>query len=363
MGDGHWTTLKRWLTRHLVFVLTALLPSVAAVVYYGLIASDVYISESRFVVRTLQQQEQTPGNAGLMGNLLQSSGLTHSGDDAYPVQDFMLSRDALRELDARLGLREHYGGHRIDVFSRYPGFDWDSSFENFLKYYRKRVNVNFDTDSSISVLIVKAYSPEQARRINELLLEMGERLVNSLNERSRRDLIRFSEDDVAVAAEEVTKASNALFEYRSKNRVFEPSKQAEIQLDSIQKLQEELIDTQTQVVELMKLATTNPQITALKGRLDALGEAIGAEAAKVTGPTASLSLHSARMDRLLLDVEFADHLLETTLGALENARSQARRQELYLDRVVQPNLPDYAMEPRRVRSIFTVLAVGMILWG
>jgi capsular polysaccharide transport system permease protein len=30
---------------------------------------------------------------------------------------------------------------------------------------------------------------------------------------------------------------------------------------------------------------------------------------------------------------------------------------------VQPSLPDKAMEPRRVRCMFTVLLVGMIAWG
>lgn len=356
--------LKRWLRRHFVFVLTVLLPTLGAVLYYGLLASDVYVSESRFVVRSLKQlQQQSTMSSGLMGNLLQSSGLSHSGDDAYPVQDYMLSTEAVRELDQRLAVLKHYGDRGVDVFSRYPGLDWNGSFENFVRYYRKHVSVVFDTDSSISTLIVKAYSAEQAQQINRALLEMGEKRVNDLNERSRNDMIRFAEQDVAVAEDGARKAANALLEYRSRNGVYEPNKQAEVELDSIQKLQEELIETQTQVVELMKLASGNPQITALKGRLDSLRDAITAEAAKVTNPTSSLAVHSARMQALLTTLDFADHMLGTTLGALEQARSQARRQELYIDRVVEPNLPDYAMEPRRVRMILTVLAVGLMLWG
>jgi capsular polysaccharide transport system permease protein len=30
---------------------------------------------------------------------------------------------------------------------------------------------------------------------------------------------------------------------------------------------------------------------------------------------------------------------------------------------VQPNLPDMAVEPRRIRSTFMVLALGLVLWG
>ena len=51
------------------------------------------------------------------------------------------------------------------------------------------------------------------------------------------------------------------------------------------------------------------------------------------------------------------------LAELEEARSEARRQQLYLERLVQPSLPDKAMTPRRVRSVFTVFLVGLILCG
>ena len=42
---------------------------------------------------------------------------------------------------------------------------------------------------------------------------------------------------------------------------------------------------------------------------------------------------------------------------------EALRKQLYLDRLVQPNLPDKAMEPRRIRSVFTVLLVALIAWA
>ena len=51
------------------------------------------------------------------------------------------------------------------------------------------------------------------------------------------------------------------------------------------------------------------------------------------------------------------------LADLETARSEALRQQLYLERLVQPSLPDKAMEPRRIRAVFTVFLVGLIAWG
>ena len=47
-----------WLKRNLVLVLTVVVPTIAAIIYYGFVASDVFISESRFLVRSPQHQTQ-----------------------------------------------------------------------------------------------------------------------------------------------------------------------------------------------------------------------------------------------------------------------------------------------------------------
>jgi capsular polysaccharide transport system permease protein len=36
---------------------------------------------------------------------------------------------------------------------------------------------------------------------------------------------------------------------------------------------------------------------------------------------------------------------------------------LYLERIVQPGLPDRAMEPRRARNIAATFLLGLIIWG
>ena len=46
-----------------------------------------------------------------------------------------------------------------------------------------------------------------------------------------------------------------------------------------------------------------------------------------------------------------------------SARSEALRKQLYLERLVQPNLPDKAVEPRRIRSVLMVFVLGLVAWG
>src|SRR3990170_6649635 len=87
-----------------LFLTTVVAPTLIAAIYYGLIASDVYISESRFVVRSPDRQ-----SVSMLGSILQGVGFSRSQDDSYTVQDFMLSRDALRVLDQELNLRRAFG--------------------------------------------------------------------------------------------------------------------------------------------------------------------------------------------------------------------------------------------------------------
>jgi len=351
--------MARWLKRHLTLVLTVIVPTCAAILYYGLFASDVFISESRFLVRSPQHQAQS----GLFGQILQGSGLTHSQDDTYSVHDYILSRDALHELDAKLGVRKIFTSKRVDPINRFPGLARDESFEEFYRYYGKHVGIEYDPSTSISILTVRAFTAQDAERINDQLLQMSESLVNTLNDRSRRDLIRYAEDEVKLATDKATAAAVALFQYRSKHEVFEPDKQAAIQLESVAKIQEELIATEAQLAQVRKLSPNNPQISGLESRADTLRHAIVTEAAKVTSANGSFSARAPDFERLTLESVFSDKQLGVALADLETARNEALRQQLYLERLVQPNLPDKAMEPRRIRSMFTVLLIGLIAWG
>jgi capsular polysaccharide transport system permease protein len=340
------------------FIVTVLIPTLLACVYFGLIASDVYISEARFVVKNPQRSAQTG-----IGALLQGTAFSRSQDDTYSVHDYVLSRDALRELDEKLKVRAAFSKDTIDAVNRFPGMDWDKSFEAFYRHYLKHVSIDYDTVSSISVLKVRAFTAEDARSINDLLLQMGERLVNNLNIRSRQDLIQVAQQEVRTAEERAKSAAAALSAFRADRGVFDPDRQGAVQLQGVTKLQEELLATEAQLAQVRQLSPSNPQIPSLASRAEGLRKSIESETAKVLGKATSLSSKSPAFDRLVLERTFADRQLATALVSLDTARNEAQRKQLYLERLVQPNLPDMAMEPRRLRSVLMVFVVGLLVWG
>ena len=118
-APSRWRRLVRKLNG--TFLITVAIPTLLALVYYGMVVSDAYISESRFVVRSPQRAAPTG-----LGALLASAGISRSHDDTYTVHGYVLSRDALAELDKALKVRENFSGQHIDLFSRFPGLGWDT---------------------------------------------------------------------------------------------------------------------------------------------------------------------------------------------------------------------------------------------
>jgi len=362
-NSGHSATMPQKMIAKLkglgpLFWITVVIPTTIAILYFGLFASDVYISESRFVVRSPDK----PATTGL-GVLLKSTGFTNGGDEIFAAQDYVVSRDALAALNRGKAFEKAYSDNSISIFDRFNSLGMGDTFEDLYKYYQNKVKIDHDTTSSITTLTVRAYTPQEARRINERLLEMAEATVNTLNTRGRQDLIRFAQAEVDEAKEKARVAALALSAYRNREGVVDPERQAEVQLQMISKIQDELIATKTQLRELRKFAPQNPQIEVLDTRAAELSSEIDEQLGKVAGDHKSLSSTAVQYQRLLLESEFADKNLAWALVSLQDARNEAQRKQAYVERIVQPNVPDDALEPRRIKGVLATLVIGLVAWG
>lgn len=341
-----------------LFLITVIIPTLLAVLYFGFLASDIYISESRFTVRS--PEKSTPTG---LGALFKSSGFTNAGDEVYAAQDYVLSRDALQALNQKNAFTRAYSAPSISAFDRFPGLGWGTSFEDLYKYYKKKVDVKYETSSSIVTLTVRAFTPQDAGRFNEQLLEMAEATVNKLNERGRQDLIRFAQREVDEAKAKSQTAALALSAYRNAAGVVDPEKQATVQIQMISKLQDELIATRTQLTETRAVSPQNPQIEVLATRVKSLTDEIDKQLGLVAGSSKSLSSRAAQYQRVLLENQFADKQLASAMASLDEARNEANRKQAYVERIVQPNVPDEPLEPRRWRGVFSTLILGLAAWG
>jgi capsular polysaccharide transport system permease protein len=356
-SSGSMKKMQKFLTDRL-FIALVITPTLLAILYFGMLASDVYISESRFVVRSPDK----PALTGL-GVLFKNAAFSNASDEASAANDFIQSRDALHAIDHNNAFRQAYTASSISIFDRFDPTGRASGFEDLFKYFKRRVKVDADNTTGITVLTVRGYDPRAAQRFNARLLEMAEATVNRLNNRARNDLIHFANLEVQEAENNVRTTATELAAFRNSHGVVDPERQATMQLQMISKLQDELIASRSQLAQLRKSAPDNPAIPVLETQITSLSDQIAGEMDKVAGGTRSLAGEATSYQNLMLRNELATRQLTAAMASLDQAQTEARRKQTYVERISEPSLPDEAEEPYRLRGIIATFLLGLTFWG
>ena len=341
-----------------LFLLAVVLPTLSAILYFGFFASEVYISEAQFVVRSPDKQ----ATSGL-GVLLKSTGFSNAGDEVYIAQDYVKSRDALHALNKKGEVERAFTRDNVSIFDRFDPVGLSGTFEDLYEFYQGKVAVAYDSTSSIATLRVRAFTPEDAYLINRQLLGLAEGLINRLNTRGRNDVVQFAATEVQDAQIAARNAAVALAAFRNTHGVVDPEEQAKAQLQMITNLQDQLIGARVQLQQLRQMAPENPQVPILETRIASLQQQINQQSGQVAGGRRSLSQTAVQYERLELERQYADRRLAAAMNSLQDAEDEARRKQAYVERIAEPSLPDEAAEPRRLRGILATLVLGLVIWG
>ncbi len=349
--------LKAWGRAH-PFWLIVLLPTLIAASYFWLIAAPQYVSESRFVVRS-----RTQGGISLLSDALNSAGFRSAPEDAIMVRDFIASHDAVQELRRQMDLVAMFRRPEADLWARH----WynDPPAERLLSFYRGMVTAAIDTSSGIATLQVRSFRPVDSLQINEALLKMSEHLVNGLNARIQQDTIAAARREVARAEERVTGATEAISSFRERERQLDPTRSAGIAVENIGRLQATLAQTRSELQTLQGYArNNNPQVQVLQNRIQALQTQIDEERRRTSsGNNEGFTQQVAAYERLRLELEFAGRQLTTATATLESALNSTLRQQIFLQRVVEPNLAEQNLYPKRFTSVLYVFIGLSVIYG
>lgn len=353
------SAFSQWLKKRRWFVVFVIAPTLLAAVYFGLFASDIYTSESRFVIKNPDQKRSQMSS---LANLIQTTGLSGGQEQANEVLDYVRSRDALKALEKTPGFRARYASHDTDFFSRFPQPLHDDTFEDLYKFYGKQIDARLDTETGTSIITVKGFTAQDAYTINLRLLELSEGLVNRLNDRIRDRAIAEAQRQVDIATGRAKAARVALTQYRNSQQLIDPAKQATGVLEIANGLTAQRAALQAQLDQMQRVAPGNPSIPALRNRVNAISSQIAAQDSRVVGSQGGIASKLGGYENLLVEQEFSTENLNVANASLVQARADAVRQQYYLERVVEPNLPDMPLLPRRILDIIIVAAVAACLY-
>lgn len=338
---------------------SVLVPTLLAAIYFFAVAAPQFVSESRFVVRARQQSSQS-----ILGEALNNAGFKSASEDALAVKDFLLSHDAVAALRQQFDLVGIFRRPEADPFARL----WFSQpeSERLLDYYRGMVTAIIDPQSGITELRVRSFRPQDSLELNRALLAQGESLVNRLNQRIAQDTVESARREVARAEERVAAATQAISEFRERERALDPSRSASITVDTIGRLEGQLATTRSELQALIVFARpNNPQVQNLQNRIQALQTQIAEERRRstATGPAEGFTNQIAAFERLRLEAEFGGRQLTAATANLERALAETQRQQLFLQRVVEPNLAERYRYPKRFTSVLYVFVGLSVLYG
>lgn len=340
-----------------LFLAVVVLPTVLATLYFGLLAEDVYVSESRILVRSPDKPDVSP-----LGAVLGSGAIGVSSEESHAVREFLQSRAALAQINRDGYVTRAYGGAERFILDRFGGFGGRSA-EQLYDYFGNRVSIEDGNAPLVIRVRVEAFEPAEAREINQRLLLRSEDLVNQLSERARGDAIRFAGEEVRRARDAARTASVELARFRDSQGIIDPELQARIGLQTISQLQEELIETRTRLLQLQTYTPRASQIPYLRTQVRELEREIARQTSRIAGGSRSLSASAARFQELALASQFAEQQVTVALASLQEAQAEARRKQAYVERISDPSLPDYAAYPRRLRGIVATFVLGLLAWG
>ncbi len=338
---------------------TSLIASVLAIVYWGFIASDRYVSEAHVVI---QRTDLAGGQTMNFGGMLPGVGnVGHS--DQLLLRDHLLSVDMLEKLDAKLKLREHYSDTTRDPLSRM--WHQDTPVERFHRHYLSRVGIEFDEYSGVLVIKAQAYDPNTAQAIAAMLVNEGERYMNGLAHSLAQEQVTFLEKQVTEMSERAIEARQTVVAFQNQEGLISPQSTAESRSAIIGGLEAQLADLQARRTTLLGyLAPQAPGVVEVNLQTAAIEKQIAQEQARLAAPNGqTLNTTIEEFQRLQMAADFSEEVYKTALVALEKGRVEATRTLKKVSVLQSPTLPQYPLQPRRTYNVIVFVLVALLLAG
>lgn len=342
------------LISYLVFVI---LPFLASLFYYVFIASDQYIAEARFAVRSVAD-EATKDN-------VDSSVMSMRpvSQDAYVVTSFIHSSEILKRISTQIDYRNIFSNEKADFLSR---FDKQKSNEDFIKYWNDQVTTAIDGPSGIVTLKTKTFTPTDSTRLANIIIGESEKLINELSERAQKDVANRFGKEVERTGEIYRTALLALNDFQNSSRLLSPEAQATETGKLLAGLLQKKLEIDSRLFVLKQTNVENSpsyqQLTLHKQSVEEQIEKLHTELTGTKEADANLAQSLVRYSQLETDRRVAESLYEIARKNLDTAQAQAVRQVLYIVVFVSPNVPQDSLYPHRISTPLLVLLALTIGW-
>ncbi len=336
------------------FALIVILPVLFATIYWGLVASDQYVTEAKFALHTSDGPSfEALGVSAQEGRQIQ---------DSLVVVRYILSRAMVGELEKSVDLRRKFS--QADYLSR---FDPSDPIEKLEKYWKRRVDATVDMMSGIVSFQIRAFTPADSLAIAQEVVELSEKLVNELSTRTRRDAVAQAKTELTRAEARLKTATTTMRDARNAEGLLDAPSAANAINKILTQLRLDLAKTEENVAALRESASTeeSPQMRLLAARAESLKKQIADYSAAIAGKEgdATLAHRASALSAPEVELKFAEQQYGAAASAYEAARIDLERQRTYLALFLRPTLAEKAIYPRRWLEWSIIAGPAILIWS
>lgn len=342
------------LKTRLFFIVLFLL----ALTYTMILKTELYESKTALMVRDISSSSP----ADSLGLSILGVGSSSQLQDSMVVQEYLLSLDMFILLDKEFGVIKHYKSSKLDFIERLSS---TATMEKALKFYHKRIIINYDDVSAILHISYAHTNPETAQDIVKFMISRVEHELNEFNRRKAKKQLKFIEIEHDKNRKKMDNSSAILEAYQNKHLLLDPAIKASSSSAIIANLEANL--TQKRIEYKTKSSYLNPnnyELLALNSEIKETEKSLANAKRSLTGSgEGRLNKILFEYEKLRMQLEFDTEVYKNALIQLEMTKLDVLKEAKTLSIVSKANLPDGYTYPNKPKVFVTLVIVMLLMYG
>ena len=190
------------------FAYFVLAPMLVCAIYWIFLASRQYQSTAEFIIKG------RPVEASQVVTKISKHGSKVEPSMSYLAQSYIKSRVMMRYVDSVVSLKKHYQSGGIDMISRLSAH---SSQAKALKYFRKKVDAEYNPATGKVSISAIAFDPVTAKNTLEAILKKTKRFVSDIDSAAEKGQVAAAQKKIQLARNSLYVAETNLVEAKSKS--------------------------------------------------------------------------------------------------------------------------------------------------
>ena len=221
-----------------------------------------------------------------------------------------------------------------------------------------------DPETGISHLSVRAFSPADSYTISRKLLALGEERINQLNERTFHDEVASAARDLDQASNTLSVAQEQLTGFRRGHEDIDPEGSGKAQVGLVTTLTGNLVAARARLQAMQGvISSDSPQYRATSAQVRALESQVAGQSNRLASGGTSIAASLGDYENLIIRRENAARRYAAVAAQYDHAKAEAERKQVYLVRVVEPNMPVKSLFPESGKITLTVFLALCLAYG